>query len=322
MKSIVVKFAKRLVSKFGGVLISDAEYSQLKTQFAKAICSLIAGECKQYSFEGISCIIFSKDRALQLYSLLETFEKFVKTPMKIHVIYSTSTCEHESSYIELSEITNNSSLDVEFVRESESFGKTLLTVLHAIETNKLFFLTDDDIFIRNVDFAFLSKIDPFKKVVSLRHNPKINFSYTANSYHQPPAFHPCEENKNMHEFNWFEGEYEWSDPWSVDGHIFSTAEVATLTKISDYKFPNSYEASLKSFNFLMEDRKGLCYDESVIINMPINIVLNEYNNISGSIETDYLLKKWNAGFVFDVNFMENHIAKSTPEEQSIGFKKR
>ena len=322
MKAFIVKYIRQLVSIFEAVLISKREYYQYQSQLTNAVHDLVEEEAKHHDVGGIACIIFSKDRVIQLHSLLETYEKFVSNPAPIYVIYEASSNEHELSYLELSRILNKKSLDIKFIKEKKSFRKTLLELLSSIKTKKTFFLTDDNIFISNVDLSLLSRINPLKKILSLRHNPNINYSYTANENFNPPNFKPCKENNQLLEFNWFERECEWSDPWSVDGHIYSTAEVLVLSKISDYRFPNSYEASLKSFNFLMNDRKGVCFSKSVILNIPLNIVQNESDNLSGNVSTDYLLKCWNDGFKLDVSFLEDHPVKSTHEIQSLSFVRR
>jgi len=322
VKAFIVKYIRQLVSIFEAILISKREYYQSQSQLTNAVHDLVEEETKHHDIEGIACIILSKDRVMQLHSLLETYEKFVSNPAPIYVIYEASTSEHELSYLELSRILNRKSLDITFIKEKKSFRKTLLELLSSIKTKKTFFLTDDNIFISNVDLSPLSRINPLKKILSLRHNPNINYSYTSNENFNPPNFKPCKENNQLLEFNWFERESAWSDPWSVDGHIYSTAEVLVLSKISDYRFPNSYEASLKSFNFLMNDRKGVCFSKSVILNIPLNIVQNEYDNLSGNISTDYLLKFWNDGFKLDVSFLEGHHVKSTHENQSLSFVKR
>ena len=321
VKVIIVKYAKRLVSMVGGVLISKVEYSQSQLQLASAIHRLIKKGCKSQYVDGLSCVVFSKDRAIQLYALIETYQKFVKNPAPMYIIYNTSTHDHELSYIELLNIVGGSK-NIKFIKEKESFRKTLLFVLSTIKTKNFFFLTDDNIFIRNFDIDFSSKINPLKKILSLRHNPNICYSYTARKHFTPPDFVPCQENKLLLEFNWFDKDYEWSDPWSVDGHIFLTEEVLVLSKISNYKLPNSYESALKSFNFLICGRKGVCHTKSVIMNIPMNIVQSECSNVSGTTSASYLLKKWNDGLALDVSFLENYHILSTHDDQAIDFKKR
>jgi hypothetical protein len=124
------------------------------------------------------------------------------------------------------------------------------------------------------------------------------------------------------EFQWFESKNEWSDPWSVDGHMLSTAEVRVLTSISNFKAPNSYEGALKSFNDIINNRTGICFPRSIIVNIPINRVQEEVLNKSGSISTDFLLEQWQKGFAIDIKRFSKIIPTSTHEEHTIFFIKR
>jgi hypothetical protein len=56
--------------------------------------------------------------------------------------------------------------------------------------------------------------------------------------------------------------------------------------------------------------------------MPINKVQKEFDNISGSISTDYLLKMWIDGYIIDTNFLKDLTPNSTHEVHNIEFIKR
>ena len=322
MKSILKDYLIKFASIFGGALISKIELSRYKLHLVNAIDELVEKEKTNYSKVGLSCIIFSKDRAIQLYSLIETYQKFVKNPVEMYIIYNTSSNDHELSYLELSNMINDFSFKINFIKEKNSFRETLLDVFSKIKTKNFFFLTDDDIFIRNIDFNILSDINPQNTILSLRHNPKISFSYTADANFKPPNFNKYKSKLNLNEFNWFDSGYEWADPCSVNGHIYLTAEFSVISRISSYKLPNSYESALKSFDFLMINRKGLCYDESIIMNLPMNIVQTEYKNLHGSVSTDQLLERWKKGYKLDVNFLENVKINSTHVNKVIDFIER
>jgi|TARA_Y100000389_G_scaffold203394_1_gene251682 hypothetical protein len=322
MKFILKKYLNKFFGLFNGELITKKDIVQYKSNLQNSINYLIDIETKKNNNKGLSCIIFSKDRAIQLYTLLETYQKFVKNPVDVYIIYNTSSVAHEESYIELSEMINHLPFNISFIKEKNSFRETLLDVLSQIRTKNLFFLTDDDIFIRNVNLDDLSGINPKIETLSFRHNPKISYSYTLNANFKPPKFNRYKANASLNEFKWFDSEHEWSDPWSVNGQIYLTAEIVILSKISNYKYPNSYENALKFYNFLMIDRKGLCYDESIIMNIPMNIVQTEYKNLHGSISAEILLDNWNKGNKLNVDFLESYKLKSTHLYKVIKFKKR
>jgi hypothetical protein len=271
---------------------------------------------------GLVGVVFSRDRALQLYTLLHSYYAKVKEPAPLYVVYRASTSEHLKSYDELITDLKAGGLNVIFIKELEGFRSTLLKVLYKINTKNLFFLVDDDVFIRETDLTVAIQIDPLCTILSLRHSPHLRRSYTANAELISPKFINAKEGDGLLKFAWFEQSLEWSDPWSVDGQILSTAEVRVLASISNFKAPNSFEQALKYFNSLCKSRYGLCFDESKIVNLPINRVQTEWSNRSGDISANYLLKCWNDGLMLDVRSLEKHIPLSPHEEHALGFVKR
>jgi len=98
--------------------------------------------------------------------------------------------------------------------------------------------------------------------------------------------------------------------------------VKAITQVSMFKAPNSYESSLKSFNSICLLRRGLCFKESKILNLPINRVQNECENLSGTVTPEYLLEQWNRGAMLDTEILLSHVPTSPHEEHLIRFKNR
>lgn len=321
VRGIVVRAVRAAVSSTGGVLLSGRAHEELLAQRRRAVGELTELEEKRLA-PGLSCVIVSSDRALQLYALLETYFKFVGNPAPVAVIYKSSAERHEASYAEVAEAFGGSPVPVEFVRERGGFRDTLIGTLARTKTRNIIFLTDDNIFLRPIDFRFAAEVNPLQSVLSLRHSPHLRRSYTARTEQLPPRLLPLESRPGLLRFRWFEQGAEWSDPWSVDGHVLATAEVSVLTRLSDFRAPNTYEAALKSFNDLARTRVGLCYEESVIVNLPMNRVQSEVENRCGGVSADYLLDRWNEGLALDAGKFEALIPRSTHEEHPIVFKRR
>ena len=318
---LIVKLLRRLASVFGGVLLSKQVHDQILLQRARAVNELVEQESMGLR-QGIVGVVLSKDRALQLYTLLHTYFKFVENPAPLFVIYNVSSEEHATAYKEVEAAFFENSARIDFVREEKSFRESLQSVLEKVSTNKIFFLVDDIVFIRHIDLNITSKIDPNRAIFSLRHSPHLRRSYTANVKQTPPNFSPSKISSDLLEFNWFEQGNEWSDPWSLDGQILSTAEILVLTRLTDFKAPNTYEAALKTFNDITKGRVGICYTESKILNLPINRVQNEVHNLSGSVSPAFLLEQWNKGMMLDTHMLDTHIPLAPHEEHVIAFKRR
>lgn len=318
---VVLRILRQLFRVVGGVVMSQRAANTLLSQRDRAVTELVGIESLNLK-QGLVGIIVSKDRALQLYSLLCSYLELVSNPVELTVIYSVSTDAHSDAYKEVEELFSDKYPKVAFVRETDSFRATINSVLRTVQTKNIFFLVDDIVFIRNIDLAFATELDASRYVLSLRHSPVLTRSYTANVNQKPPTFSDFSDMPDLHQFRWFEEGNEWSDPWSLDGQILSTAEVRIMTRVSDFFAPNTYEGALKTFNSLCTARLGLCYSESKILNLPINRVQNEVQNLSGEISPEFLLSQWNKGMMLDTVELRSHIPISPHEEHAVVFKKR
>jgi hypothetical protein len=321
VSAVAKDIARRIAGVAGGVLLSKTIYQQILQQRKYATESLV--EMEQAKLRpGLACMVFSKDRPLQLFTLLHTYFDKVQNPAAITVIYDASNQEYANAYLEVAQNFSSQLVSVTFVKEAGSFRECLTRELDKTEVSSLFFLVDDIVFIRPLDLSLVQRIDPQNAVLSLRHSPHLRRSYTGNASVAPPEFSDFPLAQELLSFKWFERGYEWSDPWSVDGQVLATAEVRVLTRISEFKAPNSYEVALKAFNDIAERRVGLCFKESKILNLPINRVQNEIPNLSGAISCAYLLEQWNRGMMIDTQMFDRHTPISPHEEHVIQFKQR
>jgi len=317
----LIKIIKFLLKKIGIVLISTNKEKLLYKQRDNATKKIVEIFSSNYE-KGIEGIVFSKDRAIQLYSLLESYLKFVINPCKLHILYNASNSEHLKTYKELEKIISKKTELIKFCLEENTFKINLMDCISKVRSNNIFFLVDDILFLRSVDFDIVRGIDSSNYTLSLRLSPQLKRSYTARKKHQLPNFRKSTMDSQLLEFSWTESDLEWSNHWSVDGHIFSTAEIKAISEISDFNGPNSYEGILNTFDTIIINRKGLCFEESIILNLPINRVQNEFKNFSGQLSTEMLLSLWNQGSKINIDKFENYIPESTHEEHEIEFTSR
>jgi hypothetical protein len=313
--------ARRLFGYAGGILISKKIYRQILLQRKNALEGLVELERAKLR-SGLACVVFSKDRPLQLFTLLHTYFDKVQNPAPITVIYDASNPSYADAYLEIAKDFACRAVSVSFVKETGNFRECLIQTLDKIDVSALFFLVDDIVFIRPLDLSLVRRVSPSGAVLSLRHSPHLQRSYTCNAKVNPPRFVDTNLSPELVSFNWFERGYEWSAPWSVDGHVLSTAEVRVMARISEFKAPNSFEVALNAFNDLAENRIGICFKESKILNLPINRVQEEVRNLSGSVSCEYLLDEWNNGMMIDTQMFDNHTPISPHEEHLIKLKSR
>lgn len=245
----------------------------------------------------LSCeaIIFSKDRAMQLHALLETYKQKVKYPFTLNILYTYSNIEHEKTYESL--IEQYSSKSIKFIVEN-NFRQQLLEIVSNISASKLFFLCDDQFFKEDFDVKDITKFNPYLITPSL--NRGLDTTRNIGRVNELPQFKDniiADNDKKC--WIWKENpqSLDWAYPLSVGGVIFSTKEMLLLLEMIDFKGPNSLEGNLQKYLNIFSDRYGICYEKAVLGSIPCNLVNTEVKNkIVETYSVDELLIKWNNGY--------------------------
>lgn len=322
MKKRLIKLLHPLLNRLGMSLHRKKDYQRL-VQSNSLMADLLHRSLSTGISDkqtGITFIIFSKDRALQLDGLLQSMLHHVSGTYSVKVLYHASDGRHLEAYEEVSKrVTANHA--VEWTQES-NFCLDLVNTLRAVTTEFVCFLVDDIIFIRPFNPDTIDKATMRIGIVSLRLGPNIHYCYTKQRGMQVPRLSPINPDSELLQFNWNESNCDWAYPLSVDGHIFPTAEIAVALQRLSYNAPNTLERSLQILKPLYLKRLGYCFDAPRILNIPINRVQKEVRNISGEVSPEYLLEKWQAGWCFDFKTLSNTVTTSAHEERAITFTKR
>lgn len=242
----------------------------------------------------MNIIIFSKDRACQLEltirSMKWAFAEFSINLIKI--LYTYSSDDFKKGYEKVMEL--HSDKNIVWCKET-SFKTDLLTLFDKAEKHTVFFV-DDDVF--KEPFSLQDKkfkiFDSHGDILclSLRLHTKLTYCYTLAINQKPPLFN----RDNV--FLWYRQNGDYGYPMSLDGHIFRTKEIISHLLYLPYNNPNSLEAMLATRPLL--NPKMICYNNSVILNNPINIVQNYNDNIHGNITAEQLNEKFLSKSVIDL----------------------
>ena len=265
--------------------------------------------------EGISAIVFTKDRPIQLHALLESYFYYTTNCAPVTIIYSCSDSNYQKAYDELATIWKN----VVFIRES-SFYDTMKSVLNLIDKEKVFFLVDDIIFTRHYNLSDLASVNCRKFVPSLRLGKNISYSYVRNRDITIPDF--TAYNELLISWEWSVKNSYWSYPLSLDGHIFLLHELKVMIGLIHFNAPNSLEENLQIFNPVYFRRRGTSFPHSVLVNAPWNMVQTEITNKNENINTGYLLTQWQQGKRIQFESYHNLTNKSCHEALPIVFTER
>lgn len=283
------------------------------------VLSLIRRTWIQDYDPSISCIIFSKDRAIQLYALLRSFERTKIGECKVIVIIKADSDIQIKSYQQVEDYFDE---NVKFIYQTDhqSFQSSLAFALARVNSSKLFFLVDDIIFTETTDYHYLSKIDLMNCIPSLRLGLNISYCYTS-SHSQSPPSRSISNNKFV-TWKWKAGEFDWNYPLSVDGNIFYTNEVRIWVKYLTFSSPNTFENIIQRFNYIYLQKIGICFHKSRLFNLPVNCVQHDFKNRHGSFDTDFLLDKWFSNKCIDIDKFMGYMNSSPHEEMDLEFVER
>ena len=266
------------------------------------------------------CVVFSRDRPMQLHALLSSYFEKAKNPAPVHMLYSASSARFEAAYQEALSLLEGQELNV--TRET-SFREDLLRILHAAESDKIFFLVDDVVFIEDLDVAEFTALDTARFVSTLRLGKNLRRCYTEQaSQPLPPFVDGVVQDPDKLCWGWADGRFDWGYPLSVDGHLFSAVEITLMAEATSFIAPNSFERALQGFAGLFCDRYGVSYVKSKIVNIPLNKVQTENWNMAGAVHQDDLLERWEAGFQIDYRSFYGLVNESAHQELPLRLVRR
>jgi len=245
----------------------------------------------------IDIIIFSKNRPLQLYALLESLYSLTdaKDTASVTVIHKYDD-PYEKSLSELKEKFNH----VNFIQQAD-FKKDTLAAIFASTNQHCAFLVDDIVFKTGVSFKDIVNLISANDGVltfSMRLGLHLNFCYPSNSDQPVPNGNVINE---IFVWEWTNGKGDWGYPISLDGHVLRKHDVLKWTSRINFNNPNQYEDYMQATAKMEKiPTHCVCHTSSIIVNLPLNRVQSEYQNRCGDISPEELLEIWQQGKKIDV----------------------
>lgn len=334
------KFLRWILGKFGLNVQrkKTADFQLSRTPGAEALIHALTHPPCNWQRDKSECIVFSMDRAMQLDALLGSYVENVTNPARAHILYRATTKAHQEAYADVFKKYASIIASVVLQEQRETFREQLLDILEGIHSEKMFFLVDDDLFVEKFDLDDLVRIDTRYVIPSLRMGANLSESYMLQQLQAKPHFYRwsglCsladESDMFISETNrddllswiWDQGIHDWAYPLSVDGHIFSTAEMVALTKYTEFNSPNTFEGNLQRYSDFFKHRIGVCYRKSRLVNIPCNKVQTDNANIHGDIHQDELLLNWQHGLQIDYQSLYGMDNKSAHQEIALTFIER
>ena len=305
-------------------------------------------------------LIFSRDRALQLEGLLDSFliNCLDHDKCTINVLYTTTETLIKDQYAVLQR--RYSKNKVHFLRESDfqqnlngliyRYGvkNSLHNLLHKVILDTkprfvhrnsdfflihrpfyVFFIVDDTIF---TSPFFLEEIkqslvdNPDALGFSLRLGLNTNYCYMLDTEQNIPNYEVVGDNKIK--FRWVESQYDFGFPLELSSSIYRSQQLLPIMLKLWYRNPNTLEMELHNRRQLYAHEFPclLSYKTSVAFANPINLVQNEFTDNRFSIDQQFtsmnLARLFEEGYRIDIEKLQGNVSNSCHMETSIPLIKR
>lgn len=223
-------------------------------------------------------VVFSKDRPLQLYALLESIERNISGSKTVAVLYHAAQDQYEKGYAELKErfpfaIWYAQSRD----NPRADFKSTLIDICERHSSRYIMFAVDDMVVTLPVDCATM--VRDLEKTgaygLYLRLGDHVDTCYMARMYSGLPALRSHGDRAYLWRFD--TGKGDWRYPHTADMALYRMADVLPALKSMNYYSPNTLEAQWSGYRVPLQ-RDGLCYKTACVVNIPLNLVQKDFAN--------------------------------------------
>lgn len=253
------------------------------------------------TYPNCSVLVFSKNRPMQLFALLESlFKNTDFDPRSLSVLYKADE-KYFTSYMEVWSYFPEINMwpEWDFKQQVEDF------VFNA--RPNICFFTDDDVFKNKVSVGTcLTALNSDSQAIafSLRLGKHLNFCYSTQSSQKLPSF--ISHQNNILSWKFKGTDWDWNYPLSVDGHIFNRENFLEVLKQVDksWKSPNTFEGLLSHLHPFLKKDVMYCFEDSVVFNIPHNKVQKEINNVFEGGSEDDLLSLWEGGKKIDISRLQ------------------
>lgn len=212
---------------------------------------------KEYSYE-VPILIFSDNRPVQLYAILESIEKYVKKANQIYVLYQVQDKKAEQVYQKINKIFSGIQL---IACDGATYKAKTMQVLQQCSNTFILCMHDTVSFKNFIDIhqciEQLEKTGAYAFYLSLGRNITKN-SNLMRTLRLPPLV-MLSNNICAWQFNF--GEYEWRTPHTFNASIYRRSDL--LAQFSEINF-ESLDTLEKMWDKCFFDFTdvGLCFDES------------------------------------------------------------
>ncbi len=251
---------------------------------------------KIFAENKVDLIVFSYNRPMQLYAFLESVQKFVTNLSQIKVVHRMDD-KYVSAYQEVQEHFKW----VEFYRHQDSTDFKYVTLKNIFETfNDYVLFAVDDIIVTDfidIDKCVNALVESEAYCFLLRLGSNIKTSYMIGKDNSAPKNNIFKNNIYIYEFK--NGVGEWNYPNNLDMTLYKKSDIKSDIFSLNMTRPGNFEGDWALIPKL--DKKGLFFEHSKIVNIPMNLAQETGNKNMRLYSTGELLNKFNEGYKIDIN---------------------
>ncbi len=251
------------------------------------------------TLNAVDLVVFSYNRPMQLYALLESCEVYLANRASTTVLYRVSGPDYQAGY----DLVQARFSDVKFILQKNAphdFKNLVHTYAFEQTSSPYIMFAVDDLFVKApVDLqACVQSLEQFNAYTfSLRLSPNIKYCYILNKTMGIPRSVLIMPEIYKHCFK--DGKYDWAYPNCLDMNIYRKSDIYTNMMRGNWNNPNTLEGVWAAGANL--NQTGLYFSESKIVNIPINIVQTSWTlRAMNSYSTQELLTRFMQGQKIDI----------------------
>lgn len=267
----------------------------------------------------IDLVAFSKNRPLQCYGFLESCKQYISGIHEMSVIYYADP-EFELGYEEVKAHYPS----VRFIQQSAmpraDFQKLTCEVVFASQAPYIIFAVDDIVAIGYADLRQCAQLMEQHDAYAfyLRLGTDISECYSEGRHSGTPQLNLVED--GVYTWKFYEGTGDWGYPHSVDMTLFRKKDIEAQLLNIVYYSPNTFEARWAASVADKIWLHGLCFTYSKIVNLPLNMVQDDFcNRHAGSCDANFLLEKFQQGLKMDIALLYQFPHKAPHAEWTPTF---
>lgn len=257
-------------------------------------------------------VIFSYNRPMQLYALLESIDHYVSGFNETHIVYRSDSEQFDCGYEQVLDAFPLVHAHKQGANPVQDFKPLTMMATFGSPSSYVLFAVDDIIVKDHVDLS--ECIDALEKTNGygfyLRLGKNLNYCYSMNARQPLPQFQELDHGICAWEIK--NGVYDWKYPNTVDMTLYKKEEIYHDFRTMSFFQPNKLEASWAARGPRIFHRYGLCYQTTKMVNLPLNRVQNFWlNRTMNSYSPEELLDIFLSGKkidIYDLHQVDNKAA--------------